>query len=117
MTEALKQELITKTHELMAAPSCCAEAKAAAQHWLDSLGTPAEAEATQAYVAELEADIMPVDGLVAFMGSETAAQLFGAENAAGMLAHAKELKANGSAYCDCPSCAACAAILAHKTEL
>ena len=72
MTEALKQTLVAKTHDLMNAPSCCAEAKAAAQRWLDALGTSSEAEETRAYIAELEGDIMPVDMLVAFMGSNTA---------------------------------------------
>ena len=102
MTEALKQTLVAKTHDLMNAPSCCAEAKAAAQRWLDALGTSSEAEETRAYIAELEGDIMPMDMLAAFMGSDTAVKLFGAE---------------GAAYCDCPACAACEAILAHKSEL
>ena len=48
---------------------------------------------------------------------EQAVKLFGAEGAANMLAHAKELQAKGAAYCDCPACAACEAILAHKSEL
>ena len=48
MTEALKQTLVAKTHDLMNAPSCCAEAKAAAQRWLDALGTSSEAEETRA---------------------------------------------------------------------
>lgn len=117
MTEALKQTLAAKTHDLMNAPSCCAEAKAAAQRWLDALGTSSEAEETRAYIAELEGDIMPVDMLAAFMGSDTAVKLFGAEGAANMLSHAKELQAKGAAYCDCPACAACEAILAHKSEL
>ena len=107
MTEALKQTLVAKTHDLMNAPSCCAEAKAAAQRWLDALGTSSEAEETRAYIAELEGDIMPVDMLAAFMGSDTAVKLF----------DAKELQAKGAAYCDCPACTACEAILAHKSEL
>ena len=45
------------------------------------------------------------------------AQIFGAEGAAGLLAHAQELKAAGAKYCDCPACAAAAAILEKKDEL
>jgi len=33
------------------------------------------------------------------------------------LAHAKEIKAKGAKYCDCPACTACAAILAKKAEM
>ena len=49
---------------------------------------------------------MPLDGLNAFAGSETGAQVFGAEKSKGVLAHAQEIKAAGAKYCDCPACAA-----------
>ena len=117
----MKQETLNfvkdQTAALIAAPSCSAEAKAAAEKWLAAVGTAEEAEATKAYIAELEADIMPVDGLIAFAGSEAGVSVFGAELAKNILAHAKEIKAAGAAYCDCPACAACKAILDKKAEL
>ena len=61
--------------------------------------------------------IMPIDGLIAFAGSEMGAQVFGAEKAKGVLAHAEEIKAAGAKYCDCPACAACEAILEKKDEM
>ena len=67
-----------KTAALIAAHSCSAEAKAAAEKWLAAVGTAEEAEATKAYIAELEADIMPIDGLIAFAGSEAGVVVFGA---------------------------------------
>ena len=94
-----KEYVIEKTKELMNAASCCAEAKAAAQAWLDAIGTDGEAAAAKAYVAELEADIMPVDGLIAFAKSETGAQVFGAEMAKNVAAHGEEIKAAGGKYC------------------
>lgn len=106
-----------QTAALIAAPSCSAEAKAAAEKWLAAVGTAEEAEATKAYVAELEADIMPIDGLIAFAGSEAGVGVFGAELAKNILAHAEEIKAAGAEYCDCPACAACKAILEKKAEL
>lgn len=112
-----KEYVIEKTKELMNAASCCAEAKAAAQAWLDAIGTDGEAAAAKAYVAELEADIMPVDGLIAFAKSETGAQVFGAEMAKNVAAHGEEIKAAGGKYCDCPACAAVAAILEKKDEI
>ena len=106
-----------QTAALIAAPSCSAEAKAAAEKWLTAVGTAEEAEATKAYVAELEADIMPIDGLIAFAGSDAGVGVFGAELAKNILAHAEEIKAAGAEYCDCPACAACKAILEKKAEL
>ena len=52
--------VVGKTHDLMNAASCSSEAKTAAQAWLDALGTENEAEENEKYIAELEADIMPL---------------------------------------------------------
>lgn len=112
-----KEFFVEKVKELMAAPSCCAEAKEAAQAWLDAAGTDKEAEAAKALVKELEEDITPIDGLIAFAGSEVGAKVFGEEGAKKMIAHAQEIKANGAKYCDCAACAACEAILEKKEEL
>lgn len=117
MTQETLNFVKEQTAALIAAPSCSAEAKAAAEKWLAAVGTADEAEATKAYVAELEADIMPIDGLIGFAGSEAGEGVFGAELAKNILAHAKEIKAAGAEYCDCPACAACKAILEKKAEL
>ena len=66
---------------------------------------------------ELEADIMPIDTLIGFAESAGGIQVFGADKAAGIAAHAKEIKAAGASYCDCPACAAAAEILEKKAEL
>lgn len=106
--------VVEKTHELMNAASCSKETKASAQTWLDAVGTENEAAATKTYIAELEADIMPVDGLdFLCMG----AQVFGADKAKEVAAHAKEIKAAGATYCDCPACAAAEAILEKKDDI
>lgn len=109
--------VIEKTRELINAPSCSAEAKAAAKRWLDAVGTKEQAAETKKYVEELEADIMPIDGLIGFAKSEQGAACFGAEAAVGIAAHAEEIKAAGAKYCDCPACAAVAAILEKKGQL
>lgn len=113
MEKTLLDFVTEKTHALIAAPTCCAELKAVAQDWLKD---PSE-EMTKKYVAEVEADIMPVDNLLAFAESEMGAKVFGAEAAKGVAAHAREIKAAGARYCDCPACVACAAILEKKAEL
>ena len=118
MKQEVRDYVIEKSKELMEAPTCSEEAKAAAQAWLDAAGTDREAEETKKYVAELEADIVTVDGLAAFGESEMGAKVFGgAEAAKGVAAHAREIKAAGAKYCDCPACAAVEAILAKKEEL
>lgn len=109
---------VEKSRELMAAATCSKEAKDAAQAWLDAVGTEKEAEATKAYLEELEQDIVTVDGLIAFAESEMGAKVFGGADAAkGVAAHGREIKAAGAKYCDCPACAAVEAILEKKEEL
>lgn len=105
------------TADLLAAPSACKEIKEAAQNYLDAVGKEGEAEAAKAYVAELEADIMPIDGLIAFAESDMGAKVFGADGVKNVLIHAKERKEAGEKYCDCPACAACETLLNKKDEI
>lgn len=117
MTESTKKFVTEKLNEMINAFSCCAEAKTAAQNWLDGVGTEKEEELTKELIAELEADIMPLDTLIAFAGSDAGAKVFGEDHAKEVVSHAKEIKAAGAVYCDCPACAAAEAILAKKDEL
>lgn len=117
MNQNVKDFVAGKLNEMINAHSCSAEAKAAAESWLAAVGTEREAEETKNLIAELEEDIMPVDTLIAFAGSEAGAQVFGAEMAKNVAAHAEEIKAAGAKYCDCPACAAVEAILEKKGEL
>ena len=55
-----------EVRKLLEAGSCCKEAKGAAQAWLDAVGTDKESEQAKKLVAELEEDIVPIDGLIAF---------------------------------------------------
>lgn len=117
MAKEVRDYVVQKTKEMMEAFSCSAEAKAAGQAWLDALGTENEAAETEKYIAELEGDIMPIDMLIAFAESEGGAQVFGPEKTKEVAAHAKEIKAAGAKYCDCPACAAVEAILDRKDEM
>ena len=99
---------------VLEATSACAELKAAAQQYLDAVGTAEEAEAGKALVAEAKEDIAPIDGTIAFFTTDLATQIFGAEIAAEKLAHAKESKAQGAIYCDCPGCSAAKAIIDNE---
>ena len=48
MDKAVMEYTVEKTKELLSAATCCAEAKQAAQAWLDAIGTPNEAAQTKA---------------------------------------------------------------------
>ena len=109
--------VVEKTKELMDAVTCSVETKEAAKAWLTAVGTENEPEQTKKYIAELEEDIMPVDNLIAFAESDAGAQVFGADHAKDVAAHAKEIKEAGAKYCDCPACAAVEAILEKKDLL
>ena len=117
MDQNVRTYVEQKVKEMISAHSCCAEAKAAGQSWLDALGTEREDEQTRALIAELEQDIVTVDGLIAFAGSEAGAKVFGEEMAGKVKAHGEELKEAGAKYCDCPACAAVAATLEQKEEM
>ena len=65
MTKETLAYVTEKTREMMAAPSCCPEAMAAAQAWLDAVGTDSEQAETKKYLAELGEDVRrDVDGEV-----------------------------------------------------
>ena len=113
----MNKEISEQAKNLIAAHACCQEAKDAANAWLCAVGTADEKEKAKALVAELEEDIMPIDGLIGFAASDMGAKVFGEEKAKEVLAHAEAIKAAGAKYCDCPACAACEAILKHKEEL
>ena len=117
MDQTVRDYVVEQTHRLVEGFSCSGEAKEAAQAWLAALGTDREAEETRKYVQELEEDLVTVDQLIAFAESDEGRQVFGAEAAPGVAAHGREIKAAGAKYCDCPACAAAAAILEKKDLL
>ena len=80
MEQSVREYVTEKVKALINAPSCCGQAKAAGENWLKAAGTDQEAEQTKNLIAELEMDIMPVDGLIAFAGSEAGAKVFGPDD-------------------------------------
>lgn len=102
---------------LIAAPSCCKEAKEAGEAYLAAIGTDHQASAAKALVDELKEDVLGIYDLIAFSGSEEGKNVFGAEGAAAMKADAEKAKAAGEKYCTCPACQAGGKILDHVNEL
>lgn len=99
------KDVMEKTQELIIAPTCCDALRKKAQTWLKSIGTDNERAAAVAFIAEVEEDILPIDKLIAFAESSGNQEL---------LAHAKDVKAKGGKYCDCPACTLAAQILEMK---
>lgn len=109
-----KDDIAVKVKEMIAAPSCWSDLKAAGSAWLYELGKDGEQHAAQNLIAEIEEDITPIDGLVAFAHSPRAVEYFGEEGAKNFATHADELKASGAKYCDCGACKPAIEILQNK---
>ena len=107
-----KTELTRTVKEMIAAPSCCQELKAAGQNYLN-----AEKAAAAALLQEIREDVCTLDQTIPFFESELGAQIFGAERAEAMAAHAREIKEQGAKWCDCPACAAGVKILENASAL
>lgn len=110
------KEVIAKTQDLIKAPSCYAGLKDKAQAWLNAIDTKDDKDMAKDFIEELEADITPIDGLVAFAHSAHAKEIFG-DGQPAFAKHADELKASGAKYCDCAACAPGLAILEHKDQI
>ena len=95
-----KTELTRTVKEMIAAPSCCQELKAAGQNYLNALGTDAEKAAAAALLQEIREDVCTLDQTIPFFESELGAQIFGAERAEAMAAHAREIKERVVLHCD-----------------
>ena len=98
------EKTIALVKEVLAAPSCCAELKAAGEKWLASVGTGEQKAAADALLAELKEDVSSIDGVIGFFGSEAGKGYFGAEKAAQLLKAAQDAKAAGGKYCICGAC-------------
>ena len=72
---------------------------------------------TKQLVSVAEQNIALIDETIGFAGSELATQLLGAEGAANLLQHAKDIKAQGAEFCDCPGCVACKHVIDLKAEI
>ena len=109
-----KAEVLDKVKELIAAPSVYAGLKSVAQEYLAAVGAPDEKAKAKVLVEAVGECVQTIDDVIGFFGSEAAVEYFGKEGAEKMLAHAKEVKAKGGKYCDCPACTAGLAILENK---
>ena len=110
-------QLTQLVQALLDAPQSNPTVKEFAQSWLDAEGTEKQAELTKQLVSVAEQNIALIDETIGFAGSELAVQILGEEGAANLLQHAKDIKAQGAEFCDCPGCIACKNIIDLKAEI
>lgn len=116
MDTCIKNYVEEKTKELIAAPSCYQGLRDLAEKWLNSKDTPEEAAVTKEYLAALEADVLSIDALIAFAGSEKEFRFLEMNRQKTMVHRRRQLK-QGAKYCICPACTAGGAILDKKDEI
>ena len=110
-------QLTQLVQALLDAPQSNHKVKEFAQSWIDAKGTPKQEELTKQLVSVAEQNIALIDETIGFASSELATQILGAEGAANLLQHAKEIKAQGAEFCDCPACVAAKNIIDLKAEI
>ena len=110
-------QLTQLVQALLDAPQSNPTVKEFAQSWIDAEGTPKQEELTKQLVSVAEQNIALIDETIGFAGSELATQILGEEGAANLLQHAKDIKAKGAEFCDCPGCTACKHVIDLKAEI
>ena len=110
-------QLTQLVQALLDAPTSNETVKEFAQSWINAEGTPKQEELTKQLVSVAEQNIALIDETIGFAGSELATQILGAEGAANLLQHAKDIKAEGAEFCDCPGCTVAKKIIDLKAEI
>jgi len=87
------------------------------QALLDAPTSNETVKLTKQLVSIAEQNIALIDETIGFAGSELATQILGEEGAANLLQHAKDIKAEGAEFCDCPGCVAAKNIIDLKAEI
>ena len=112
MNKELLDYTAQKVDELLAAPSSSQKTREAAQGWKDAIASGADADvATKSLLDAIDEHHTTIDELIGFARG-AAKDIMGEEVAAGMLAHAIEIKEKGARYCDFAACVATHELLA-----
>ncbi|WP_209451819.1 hypothetical protein [Lactimicrobium massiliense] len=80
-----REEAIDEVRKLVAAPSCCKEAKAAGEAYLRAIGTAQQKAAAKELLKELEEDVTSIEDLIALARSEQGIKIFGADRVGALL--------------------------------
>ena len=110
-------QLTQLVQALLDAPTSNPTLKEFAQSWINAEGKPEQEALTKQLVSVAEQNIALIDETIGFAGSDLAKQMLGAESAANLLQHAKDIKAEGAKFCDCDACVAAKNIIDLKAEI
>ena len=110
-------QLTQLVQALLDAPTSNETVKEFAQSWINAEGTPKQEELTKQLVSVAEQNIALIDEVIDYARSERTIQSLGEEGAANLLQHAKDIKAEGAEFCDCPGCVAAKNIIDLKAEI
>ena len=116
MIPMVKEEVLNKVKEVMAAPSCYEGLKPICENYLKAVGTAGEKEAADQLKKALKADVNSIDEVIPFIESEEGEKVLGKDTAAHLAVAAKEAKEKGVKYCICPACTAGGWLLDHESE-
>ena len=108
-----KQEIISKVNELIAAPTCNANLKAAAEEYVKNQ----DKKSAEALVKSLEENVNSIDEVIGLCESDMGKNIFGAEQAANMAKLGHEKKSQGEKFCFCPACQVGHVIYENKEAL
>lgn len=111
------QEIIVEKTKALLSIRVYEGLKTAAEEFLAALGTDGEKAASEKYVFELEDAVPSIDFVIDLFTSEAGIAKFGADTAKAIADHAKEAKANGAVWCDCPACTAAQEVLKYKADI
>lgn len=109
-----KEAVELKLKELLSG-HCWEPLKEAAEEWLDATGDQAEKVAKEKLIPMLKGGVATVDEMLETFQKPEVKEKFG-DMADQILDHAKELKAKGEKFCDCPACTKAKEILAELGE-
>ena len=105
MDKELFDFVAAKAEEIGAAPSASEATKKAVKDFQDAIAAGADQdEAAKKFVDAINGHHTTIDGVIGFMQTDVAKQIYGEEGAAQQLAHEKERKAKGAVWCDCAAC-------------
>ena len=110
-------QLTQLVQALLDAPTSNKTVKEFGQSRINAEGKPEQEELTKQLISVAEQNIALIHETIGFAGSELAVQILGEEGAANLLQHAKDIKAQGAEFCDCPGCIACKNIIDLKAEI
>ena len=100
-----KDIVISKTKELIAAPSVFPELKKLAEDYLNSVDKPDEKEKFDKYIEYLKGSVSSIDACIGFLSSDMGKQIYG-DKRDEALKFAEDKKAAGQTVCTCPACQA-----------